>query len=49
MLTTMQHFRDEGMEYARIETLQQNERGRRFYPKLGFEEVGRQVFYVKEL
>lgn len=49
MLTTMEHFRNEGMEFARIETLEQNERGRRFYPKLGFKEVGRQVFYIKEL
>jgi ribosomal protein S18 acetylase RimI-like enzyme len=49
MLRTLEHFRNEGMKFARIETLEQNERGRDFYPKLGFKEVGRQVFYVREL
>jgi ribosomal protein S18 acetylase RimI-like enzyme len=49
MHTTMEYFRREGMDFARIETLEQNERGRQFYPILGFKEVARQVFYVKEL
>ncbi len=42
-------FRRRGMRYARIETLEQNEAGRAFYPSLGFEEIGRQVFYMKRL
>lgn len=46
---SLKHFRDKGLRYARIETLEQNEKARGFYPKLGFKEVGRQVFYVKEL
>ena len=36
----------EGMRYARIETLAQNEVGTRFYPKFGFQEVARQFHYV---
>ena len=36
----------EGMRYARIETLAQNEVGTRFYPQFGFQEVARQVHYV---
>ena len=36
----------EGMRYARIETLAQNEVGAHFYPNFGFQEVARQVHYV---
>ncbi len=36
----------EGMHYARIETLAQNEIGAHFYPNFGFQEVARQVHYV---
>ncbi len=36
----------EGMRYARIETLAQNEVGRHFYPQFGFREVARQIHYV---
>ena len=36
----------EGMRYARIETLAQNEVGTRFYPQFGFQEVARQFHYV---
>lgn len=43
------YFADEGMEYAKIETLDQNEVGCRFYPKVGFEEVARQIHYLKKL
>ncbi len=36
----------EGMRYARIETLAQNDVGAHFYPQFGFQEVARQVHYV---
>ena len=36
----------EGMRFARIETLAQNDVGAHFYPKFGFQEVARQVHYV---
>jgi len=42
-------FRAKGLEYARIEALEQNERGRRVYGRLGFREVGRQVLYFRRL
>ncbi len=45
----LDHFRDCGLEYVRIETLEQNYKTRKLYPSFGFEEVGRQVFYFREL
>jgi ribosomal protein S18 acetylase RimI-like enzyme len=42
----MAHLKSEGMEYVRIEALEQNAVGRHFYPRLGFEEVARQVHYI---
>ena len=43
------YFRNNGMKYARIETLAQNEKCVGLYPALGFTEVGRQVLFFKEL
>jgi len=39
----------QGMEFARIETLEQNRRCMRFYPRAGFREVARQVHYIRPL
>lgn len=39
------HFRDLGVTYVRIETLEQNEAGQSLYPSLGFEEIARQIHY----
>ena len=49
MQAALDHFRQEGMQYARIETLEQNPRGQHIYPSFGFKEVGRQIFYFREL
>jgi ribosomal protein S18 acetylase RimI-like enzyme len=49
MAASLDHFRKQGLRYARIETLAQNVTAASFYPSLGFQEVGRQVFYFKEL
>jgi predicted N-acetyltransferase YhbS len=49
MNATLEFFRSSGMRYARIETLDQNERGKKFYPSLGFKEVGKQIFFFKKL
>ena len=49
MSAVLDHFRDRGMIYARIETLQQNAKAQNFYPSLGFKEVARQIFYFMEL
>lgn len=42
-------MRDESMELARIETLEQNEVGQSLYPKLGFRELARQIYYCQDL
>ena len=45
----LDHLTDEGMAMARIETLEQNERGRSLYPRFGFREVARQIHYAAPL
>ena len=45
----LDYFRGQGMRYARIETLEQNEIGMRFYPSAGFTEIARQIHYFREL
>ncbi len=47
--TALEHFRNEGMRYARIETLEQNYKGRRLYPSFGFQQIGQQIFYFRKL
>lgn len=49
MKRALDFFREEGMSFARIETLEQNEVGKRFYPQVGFEEVARQIHYALKL
>ena len=49
MAAALDHFRDSGMLYARIETLEQNIKAQKFYPALGFKEVARQIYYFMEL
>lgn len=46
---TLDYFKSEGMLLAKIETLEQNEVGKHFYPKMGFKKVARQIHYVKPL
>ena len=43
------YFRENGMEAAKIETLEQNPVGQQLYPSLGFREVGRQIHYAMRL
>jgi len=45
----LDYLRAQGMEYAKIETLEQNEVGKVFYPKAGFQEIARQIHYLMEL
>ena len=40
------YLRQEGMRFVRIETIEQNETATSLYPKLGFQEVARQIHYV---
>lgn len=49
MAASLEYFRESGMLYARIETLEQNVKARSFYPALGFKEVARQIYYFTEL
>ncbi len=43
------YLRDRGMQYVRIETLEQNGRCCGWYPALGFHEVARQIHYIRPL
>jgi ribosomal protein S18 acetylase RimI-like enzyme len=45
----LEFFRHSGMGYARVETMDNNERGQRLYPSFGFQEIGRQVNYFMRL
>jgi ribosomal protein S18 acetylase RimI-like enzyme len=45
----LQYFREQGMSYAMIETMAQNEIGQHLYPACGFQEVARQVHYARRL
>ncbi len=47
--TALAYLKEEGMLYARIETLEQNQIGTAFYPKMGFVEIARQVHYIRQL
>jgi ribosomal protein S18 acetylase RimI-like enzyme len=45
----LEYFRREGLAYAMIETMAQNEIGQHLYPACGFVEVARQVHYAQKL
>lgn len=45
----LKFFRENGMQVAKIETLEQNPIGRALYPSLGFKEVARQIHYAMRL
>lgn len=49
MTAALDYFSEQGMRAAKIETLEQNEIGRRFYPQVGFVEVARQIHYAMPL
>ncbi len=38
-----------GATHLQIETLETNDRGMRFYPRLGFREVARKIYYFMEV
>lgn len=49
MERALDYFRGTGMELVRIETLEQNQIGATFYPRMGFQEVARQIHYALPL
>jgi ribosomal protein S18 acetylase RimI-like enzyme len=46
MATAMEYLKGQGMEYVRIEALEQNSIATRIYPKMGFAPVANQIHYV---
>ena len=46
---SLDYFRREGLAYAMIETMAQNEAGQHLYPACGFLEVARQVHFARKL
>lgn len=47
--TAIRYAEESGMHYIRIETLAHNAVGQHLYPSCGFEEVARQIHYVRPL
>jgi len=47
--TALQHLKKEGMEYVRIDTLDQNEICKHFYPKRGFKEIAKMIHYIMRI
>jgi ribosomal protein S18 acetylase RimI-like enzyme len=45
----LDYFRREGLAYAVIETMAQNEAGQGLYPACGFVEVARQIHFARKL
>jgi ribosomal protein S18 acetylase RimI-like enzyme len=45
----LEFFREQGMEIAKIETLEQNSIGQKLYPRLGFQPVARQIHFAMRL
>lgn len=45
----LDYFREQGLEYAMIETMAQNAIGNHLYPSCGFVEVARQVHFARKL
>lgn len=49
MRAALAYLRQAGMTHVKIETLEPNQIGARFYPQAGFKEVVRQIHYVMAL
>lgn len=45
----VEFFKSQGMEVAKIETLEQNPVGQKLYPACGFVEVARQIHYAMRI
>jgi ribosomal protein S18 acetylase RimI-like enzyme len=45
----LDYFRQQGLAYAMIETMAQNEAGQHLYPACGFVEVARQAHFARKL
>lgn len=47
--TALVYLKQSGMLHARIATLEQNQIGAEFYPRMGFVEVARQIHFIQPL
>lgn len=47
--TALEYLSAQGMEYVRIETLEQNTVAQKLYPRMGFQEIARQIHYIMPL
>lgn len=47
--TALAYLKQSGMLHARIATLEQNQIGAEFYPRMGFSEVARQIHFIQPL
>ena len=45
----LDYFQAEGMMYSQIETLDCNERAQLFYPRVGYQDVARKIYYFMPL
>ncbi len=45
----LDYFQTEGMMYSQIETLDCNEPAQLFYPRMGYQEVARKIYYFMPL
>jgi ribosomal protein S18 acetylase RimI-like enzyme len=45
----LDYFRREGLAYAMIETMAQNDVGQHLYPACGFTEIARQIHFARKL
>lgn len=45
----LDYFESLGLRYSQIETTTTNEKGMRFYPSMGYQEVARKIYYFMEL
>lgn len=49
LMRILDHFREQGLTHAKIETLVQNETGRSLYQSVGFREAARQIHFAMKL
>ena len=47
--TALDYLTSLGMQFVRIETLEQNAVGQKLYPRMGFQEIARQIHYIMPL
>ena len=49
LLASLKYFRKKKMKFAKLDTLEGNKKGRKFYPQMGFKEACKQIHYIKKI